>query len=294
MSSKSADKCAVHPLIGAGIRIRSKLPAGLLWLMLVAGGVSAAPPDGYRLAWSDEFNENSLDTNKWRYWLLGHRRDALDVTNAISLDGGNLVITTYTANGTNYSGMVATRGKFQPRFGYWEARIEWGDTNGMWSAFWLQSPTMGSDLNDPAGSGSEIDVAEHRFQAGASNNIADQVQPNIHWNGYGRAAKSSGGHNYGNGLADGFHVYGFLWTATNYAISIDGVVVREFNYANNHVPVSHSPEYLILSSEVDDTSTHWAGSIPAGGYGDLNASSTKLRVDYVRYYAPASSYSSRP
>src|SRR5204862_736626 len=41
-----------------------------------------------------------------------------------------------------------------------------------------------------------------------------------------------------------------------------------------------------LSSEVDDTSTTWAGFIPAGGYGPLASSTTKLTVDYVRYYAP--------
>jgi hypothetical protein len=43
---------------------------------------------------------------------------------------------------------------------------------------------------------------------------------------------------------------------------------------------------VILSNEVDDTSTTWAGFIPAGGYGDLGASAAKLTVDYVRYYAP--------
>src|SRR5262249_11635457 len=49
---------------------------------------------------------------------------------------------------------------------------------------------------------------------------------------------------------------------------------------------SHSTEWVILSSEVDDTSTTWAGFIPAVGYGPLGTSTTKLTVDYVRYYAP--------
>lgn len=258
-----------------------------------ANRIFAAPPAGYRLAWSDEFNESSLDTNKFNYWLLGRRRDAVDVTNAVSLDGSNLVITTYTVNGTHYTAMVSTRRIFEPRYGYWETRIKWGDTNGMWSAFWFQSPTMGRDWNDPFDSGSEIDVAEHRF-VDQHGNIANHIQPNIHWNGYGRGAKSSGGRNYGNGLADGFHTYGFLWTPTNYVISIDGTVVREFSYAENGVPISRSPEYLIFSSEVDDTSTQWAGHVPAGGYGDLSASTTQLRVDYARYYAPTNTPESTP
>lgn len=53
----------------------------------------AAPPAGYYLVWSDEFNESSLDTTKMDYWLLGSRRDAVNATNAVSLNGSNLVIT---------------------------------------------------------------------------------------------------------------------------------------------------------------------------------------------------------
>jgi autotransporter-associated beta strand protein len=77
-----------------------------------------------------------------------------------------------------------------------------------------------------------------------------------------------------------------LWTPTDYTIFIDGVNVRNWNYANNGVPVSRSTEWAILSSEVDDTSTTWAGTIPSGGYGSQAASPVKLTVDYVRYYAP--------
>jgi autotransporter-associated beta strand protein len=62
--------------------------------------------------------------------------------------------------------------------------------------------------------------------------------------------------------------------------------LRSWNFSNNGVPVSQSTEWAILSSEVDDTSTTWAGYIPPVGYGSLATSTTKLTVDYVRYYAP--------
>jgi autotransporter-associated beta strand protein len=243
---------------------------------------AAAPPAGYYLVWSDEFNGASLDTTKWDYWLLGNRRDAVNVTNAISLNGSNLVITTYTSNNTHYTAFVATDQKFRSRYGYWEANIKWSDSNGMWSAFWTQSPTMGANPNDPQVSGSEIDMAEHRYVDGATNNIASQIQVNIHWNGYRSAAKSSGSGNVDSGLATSFHTYGFLWTANSYSFQIDGSQV----YNGGSAPVSHSTEWAILSSEVDDTSTTWAGYIPSGGYGSLATSAAKLTVDYVRYYAP--------
>jgi autotransporter-associated beta strand protein len=242
----------------------------------------AAPPVGYYLVWADEFNTFSLDTSKWDYWLLGNRRDAVNTTSAVSVNGSNLVITTYTSAGTHYTGMLATDGTFRSRYGYWESSIKWGDTNGMWSAFWMQSPTMGANLSDPVVSGSEIDIAEHRFVDGSNNNIANQVQVNIHWNGYGSSGQSSGSGNVGSGLSSGFHTYGILWTANSYSVSIDGSQV----YNGGSSPVSHSTEWAILSSEVDDTSTTWAGLIPAAGYGPLASSITKLIVDYVRYYAP--------
>jgi autotransporter-associated beta strand protein len=254
----------------------------LLAFLALAPASFAAPPAGYYLVWSDEFNATSLDTTKWDYWLPGNRRNAVNVTNAVSLNGSNLVITTYTSNNTHYTAFVATDRTFRSRYGYWESSIKWGDRNGMWSAFWTQSPTMGTHLGDPQVSGSEIDMAEHRYVDGATNNIADQIQVNIHWNGYGSAAKSTSSGNVGSGLAGGFHTYGFLWTANSYSFQIDGSQV----YNGGSSPVSHSTEWVILSSEVDDTSTTWAGFIPAGGYGDLGTSAAKLTVDYVRYYAP--------
>src|SRR5882672_7122620 len=70
----------------------------------------AAPPVGYYLVWADEFNTFSLDASKWDYWLLGNRRDAVNTTSAVSVNGSNLVITTYTSAGTHFTSMIATDG----------------------------------------------------------------------------------------------------------------------------------------------------------------------------------------
>ena len=247
--------------------------------------VFAAPPAGYYQVWGDEFNGSSLDTTKWDYWLLGSRRDAVNTSAAVSVSGGVLTINTYTTNGTTYTAMVANDTTFRSRYGYWEASIKWGDTNGMWSAIWMQSPTMGTYLYDPFVSGSEIDISEHRStDGGANGDIINVVQPNVHWNGYGGSAASSGGNNYGSGLGSGFHTYGFLWTPTDYTISIGGNPVRNWNYSVNGVPVSESTEWMVLSSEVQ--SGLWSGTTPSGGYGVLGTSTTQLQVDYIRYYVP--------
>lgn len=242
-----------------------------------------APPAGYYLVWGDEFNQASLDTNKWDYWLLGKWRNAVNATNAVAMNGSNAVITTYTSNGTNYTAMLASQHHFHPRYGYYEASIKWSDTNGMWSAFWLRSPTMGTYLDDAFVSGAEFDVAEHRYIGVYGTNIADRVVCNIHWNGYGSSEQSTGSPNVGTGLSTNFHTYSLLWNTNTYLYSIDGSQVWN---GSSLTPAFGSDTYVLLSSEVDDTSTTWAGMIPTNGYGSQAASKVKMIIDYFRYYAP--------
>jgi autotransporter-associated beta strand protein len=79
----------------------------------------------------------------------------------------------------------------------------------------------------------------------------------------------------------GIAAYGLLWTDSSYQIRYDDVP-----WWTNNLAVSRRAEYLILSREVDQTSTLWAGPIPPGGYGSRATSAVKMFVDYIRYYAP--------
>jgi fibronectin-binding autotransporter adhesin len=266
----------------------AKLFRLVLWLGLAGLSVEtfASAPANYYLVWSDEFQNTWLDTGKWGYWLYpGNYKDATLSMNAVSEGSDHGVITTYTSGSTHYTAMLSTQGKFHARYGYFEANIQWADNPGMWSAFWLQSPAMGGYIGDTANGGAEIDVCEHRLQDGSANNINNYVQSNIHWNGYGSSAASAGSGNFSNSggnLASGFHKYGVLWTSGGYTIYVDDGQQKWSTSSG----VSGRTEFMILSSIVDDSDTTWAGTIPSGGYGSLSSSSTKLAVDYVRYYAP--------
>ncbi len=68
------------------------------------------PPTGYYKVSGDEFNGTDLNSTFWNYRARGARRDAYNVTNVITFNGSDLVITTYTLNGSNFTGMVATVG----------------------------------------------------------------------------------------------------------------------------------------------------------------------------------------
>ena len=246
--------------------------------------LSAATPTGagWTLAWNDEFEGTTMDTTKWRHWLPGARRDAVNSPSAVAVAGGALTISTYTSGGTHYTGMISTQDTYPYTYGYIEARIDYDSSPGMWSAFWMQSPTMGNPIGSPNSAGTEIDICEHRSIDSAGNNIDGLVVGNIHWDGYGTAHRSTGYTSPNLGLGSGYHIYGMEWTPTQQKFYIDGVLRWTINNNAANSPVSQRSEFIILSSEVDNAS--WAGAVPAAGYGTLATTTTKMIVDYVRVY----------
>ncbi len=252
----------------------------------LAGGTltHAAPPSGagWDLAWNDEFNGTSMDTSKWNHWLAGPRRDAVNSPSAVSLGDGKLTISTYTLGGTHYTGMIATHNTYLYTYGYIEARINYDSTPGMWSAFWMQSPTMGNPIGSPNSAGTEIDICEHRKVDGSAVNRDGNIGGVIHWDGYG-AAHRSHGYDSGNlGLGTGYHIYGMEWTPTQQKFYINGSLRWTINNNAANSPVSQRSEFIILSSEVENGG--WSSAVPAGGYGTLATTTTKMEVDYVRVY----------
>jgi beta-glucanase (GH16 family) len=247
----------------------------------------AAPPPNYVLAWSDEFDGSSLDTNKWNNRLPGPRNDAINTAQAVSVTNGALTITTYTEGGTNFTGMLGTENLYMPLYGYIEARINFNDSPGEWSAFWMTSATMVIP-GDPHVNGTEIDIVEHR--AVNANNVLNynRAVANVHWDGYGSDHKTVGSPLVGSNLSTGWHLFAIEWMPNIQNFYYDAVLVWGVTNSTAQdpippeVPVSQRAEYLILSSEVRDT--NWAGAIPVGGYGDRTSSVTKMNVDYVRAY----------
>ncbi len=248
------------------------------WLSVIR--VQADPPPGYYLVWSDEFNGTSLDPTKWWVWDQPDR-SGFTVPEAATVGGGYLTLHTYTTNGANYSAIISSDARFRPWYGYLESSVEFNGSPGMFSDFWVQSPDNGVFLNDPADSGAELDICEHRVTT--TNNVGDisgMVTIDLHWNGYTSGIeKTAGSGLVGSGLGTGFHTYGLLWNSTNYTVSIDGAPAW-----NTNVGIAQRTEIIMLSSEVDSNS--FCGIVPSNGYGNFQASTTSTVVDYVRYYAP--------
>ncbi|HTB85168.1 MAG TPA: glycoside hydrolase family 16 protein [Candidatus Sulfotelmatobacter sp.] len=242
-----------------------------------SSNASGTPPPGYYEVWGDEFNGNGLDLTKWYYYNQVSQQ-AVDTLSAITVTNGYLTINTYTTNGINYTGIIGSN--FRSFEGYYEASISFVDTNSTWSAFWLQSPTVGEFIGDPSASGAEIDVAEHRYVDGTDDAVIwDSVQETLHWDGYGGQEQTVNAGQQGSGLNVGFHTYSLLWTPTNYEYGIDGTIDLSTN-------TGHSDRTEVVMLSVQSQTPSWAGSQPGGGFGPLGVSPVQTTVDYVRYYAP--------
>ena len=140
------------------------------------------------LVWADEFDGTELDTSKWDYRMsmMGTRWPAW-TDKGVQLDGNsNAVFRVIEEDGRPVSSQLQTgynfmdepvvktkfndehlqwqigklkEDKYTKKYGYFECRCKMQKKDGWWSAFWIQSPTIGASL-DPGHTGVEIDVME--------------------------------------------------------------------------------------------------------------------------------------
>lgn len=270
--------------------VKSLLPAGKKW----------------KLVWNDEFDGTELDMTKWsfRYHILQKRQMCL-TDEAATLDGkGNLVLSLLEKDGHYYCSQLQTgenymdrpgekfeengfawpidkfsEPKFLHKYGYYEIRCKLQTQEGWWSAFWLQSPTIGC-CPDPEVAGVEVDIME-------SFRRDNTVSHNNHWSGYGPDHKCAGSGDIKlEDTPDGYHTFGLEWTPEEYIYYIDGKESWRCSEA-----VSQREQFILVSTEC--MGYRWLDVLT----GEILESSTKpaeilkkavlpdaFIVDYVRVY----------
>lgn len=272
--------------------MRRTAVAFALALLLGAAPHAAAAPPPWEPTWADEFDGAELDRGRWTP-QAGPRRGGVLTPDAVSVADGRLTIRTWTQAAQHLSGIVVSHaplGGFEQTYGYFEARIRFASRPGQWSAFWVSSSTIGRPVGDPATAGVEMDVVEHRARCVEAPSpsppevcsprfdISDRSQHALIWDGYGAESRSSVRLTDPlPGLAEGgWHRWAMAWTPTEVTFFYDDLPV--FTSA---AAISRRPQYLLLSSEVDDT---FAGPIPPGGYGSFATTDARMEVDYVRVW----------
>jgi beta-glucanase (GH16 family) len=253
--------------------------------------VEAAPPPGYKLVWSDEFDQpigSPPSQSKWNYETgsNGWGNDEMeDYTNKIAnshviadpdaVDGRALaIVATSDGHGRYYSARLDSAGHADLGLGFVEARIKIPDAQGTWPAFWM----VGSNIPQvgwPACG--ELDIMEHVGLPSWPGNIRSSLH-------------SKGAHGEENFAADyhlptgqafstGYHLFQMLRTKDLVSYYVDGNLLETHTSRDiTDAPWPfNSPEYFILNLAI-------GGNWP----GPPNASTVfpqTMLIDYVRAYS---------
>ncbi|NIA00308.1 family 16 glycosylhydrolase [Massilia sp. CCM 8734] len=249
----------------------------LNWISIAGASCGTAPlPDGWTLAWADEFNGTSLDTSKWNIEVNGDGggNNELQYYTArsenIRVTGGELVIQARKEAymGKQYtSGRITTQNKASWQYGRIEARMKIPTGKGTWPAFWM----LGNSINSARWPASgEIDIMEHINSEAVTHGT-------IHWSDQNNAYANYGGPS-GNLDFSQYHVYAVEWDASMIRWYVDGNKFHEVNIAGgiNGTSEFHAPFFLLFNLAVGG---NWPGS-PDGS----TAFPNQMQVDYVRVY----------
>lgn len=237
----------------------------------VEGHVPSYLPEGkkWKLVWADEFDGPELDRTKWDFRLnfWGERHKGYTDQGIVFDGNSNIELHRTEKDGCYVSPQLQTgclafdppnmggelniwkqknfwplgdlpEPKFMKRYGYFEVRCKFQkNPRSMWSAFWLQSPSIGTTY-DPAYSGVENDIMEHyEYNNFSAGNI---------FGGYGNRIDREGRvHLDIEGLDEGFHTFALYWSEKEYIFYCDG---KEISRATEHI--SKVPQFILLTTEV--------------------------------------------
>ena len=238
--------------------------------LTAAQAACAAPQDGRKLVWHDEFDGSALDAAKWQF------RKTMDSTDCVytndsrtaRVEGGNLHLLVVPSGNPSKPQMlprgVSTHDKMAFKYGYLEMCARVPFRHGAWPSFWMTAqPKM-----QKAAWMSEVDV----FEVFSSSN---SVVANLHkWasnrrhfmlpDGEERRKRAYTFKNCSR-LNDEFHVYGFEWTPKEMSFFVDGekYVTFPIDEAGDYCP----NEKLGMAGHHDFHNIHINNEIFTPGHG---------------------------
>lgn len=245
--------------------------------------------DDFRLIFSDEFNDEDIDTTKWNVEerFVRDRGDFKLYADREQVEEkeGNIYIyyrKDPMRKDAYLAGRIQSKGKYAPTYGFLECRMTIVKPDGHQTAFWMMPEGRGMKVPDgvdgTANDGAEIDIIEgnkkYTFSCG------------LHWDGYGADHRANGKNIKARGIYDGdYHVYGFEWDPNFLRWYVDGKVVRELK---NPKLIPHVPHFIYFSGSCFGDNDWVHGDIR---YNDLiqDGGVDEAYIDYVRVYKKQSS-----
>ena len=243
-------------------------------------------PDGYELAWNDEFSEGTTLGSSWTHevkpagWVNNELQAYVNGTSpkgdrVTEIADGTLRIHCFKEDGKIYSGRVYAKVNQGWQYGYFEASIKLPKGKGTWPAFWMMP--VGNDWNtNPWPMCGEIDIME---EVGV---VPNEVSSSIHTQDYNHTKNTQKTHAMTiAGAEGGFHTYALLWTADEITTYVDGKVQLHvtkdvLGSGHNQWPF-HYAFYPIFNLA-------WGGSWGGMQGVDESALPITMEVDYIRVF----------
>jgi len=249
--------------------------------------------EGWLLTFSDEFNDEELDRDKW----LTHSYDGLRYHPG-NIYSNNKAPDEYLADDYNTidngilkqkatdipkevhhidwegkdwgkwtipykCGKIDSSKSFEQKYGYFEIRSKQPSQPGHWTAFWLASVHAWPP---------EIDVYE--IYTGKKNGKGiSQFSSNFHWIPQPNKKSKARSHRVKD-TSKGFHLYAVEWNEKGFKIYYDNLLVRVFSNPETIKEFKH-PMHIIINNGIDVR--------PSNGVKGAEFP-TYHEVDYIRAY----------
>jgi beta-glucanase (GH16 family) len=262
------------------------------------------PPinDGYKLVFSDEFDNNSLDTSIWNYetgygdggWGNNEWQLYTNSENNVRVENGNLIISARTSgnngvrDGSITSGRINTMEKKFIRYGKIQARIKIPYQLGLWPAFWMLGNNFSTVQWPKCG---EIDIME----SFAKDLSANQSQGMLHWQNKDNAHTYSVPFydfkypyptigTFSEPLHEDFHIYEIEWDKEKVIWKVDGIDFYWEYITDPSKSEFHGAFFIIFNLAVggDLGGTVDENTFPLDS--NNNPTPQNLYVDWVRVY----------
>jgi beta-glucanase (GH16 family) len=238
----------------------------------------------WKLVFSDEFNDNKIDTSKWTVENAPKKR--VDIMlysndNQVQEKDGKAYIyySKSSLNDTTYmAGRFNSNKKFATTYGYFETKMHLVKPNGYQTAFWMMPEGNGmASTTIPDGTandGAEIDIVE--------GNKLRSYSLGLHWDGYAKPAhKGTGGNIKMPNIHDTeYHIFALEWTPTYLKFYCDGKVVKEIV---DPKAIPHVDEFLYFSGSCFGNNDWLQGDVRKNEF-IQNGGVEKAYIDYVRVY----------
>jgi beta-glucanase (GH16 family) len=244
------------------------------------------PGEGWTLAWSDEFDGDTLNAANWNRQVVPAGRfneewqAYIDSQDTARVEDGCLVIRALhksSAHGHDQyvSARLNTAGKQAWLYGKVAARMQLPFGEGIWPAFWM----LGANCNENGGDTpwpqcGEIDIME--LYGSKSDSV---VEANVH------SADARGDHQQigavpfhleSGKFCDQFHVFEIEWDASRISWKVDGKEFASSDISTEEYSEFHQPFYVLLNLAV--------GGTHAGRPDETTSFPQSMYVDWVRVY----------